>query len=311
MKPINETNAATTSLLNKKLVAELSILTPWRSSLAIASDWLMVFAAATVCNAYFSYPLYLLTLLFIGTRYMGLVALVHDAAHYRLFKNKKLNDFVGEAFCALPLFPLTVQGYRNHHIKHHHYTNTVNDPDFFLLNGNPYYGHPKPVKVICMDLLKSFLGGYFITTLLVSGSHEELRKLYKVPAALSYARMGFFSSLLLTALYFNFFHLLVLYWIVPVITSYSTIVYVKTIIEHDRRELTTAIRKTKHTTDSFISSIIFPHHMNYHLGHHLYPSVPYYNLPKLQNELLKHPDFLANATIVDGVAKGLFKFGNS
>ncbi len=310
-KNVNEVNTQLQPILKKAVISKLSKLSPWKSSVAIVTDWIMIFAAASICNYYFSYPLYLLTLLFIGTRYMGLVALVHDAAHYRLSRNKKINNWIGEIFCALPLFPLTVHGYRNHHTKHHQYTNTTNDPDFFLLNNNPYYGHPKSRKSICLDLIRSLLGGYFITTLLVSGSHAELRNLYKVPNTLGYARLCFFSSLIMLSLYFNFFDLLVLYWMVPVITSYSTIVYVKTVIEHDRKELGNEIKKTKHTKDNFISSVIFPHHMNYHLAHHLYPSVPYYNLPKLQKELLKNPVFLANANLVDGVVDGLFNHGNS
>jgi hypothetical protein len=31
--------------------------------------------------------------------------------------------------------------------------------------------------------------------------------------------------------------------------------------------------------------LLFPHHVNYHLEHHLYPAVPHYNLPALHRAL--------------------------
>ena len=31
--------------------------------------------------------------------------------------------------------------------------------------------------------------------------------------------------------------------------------------------------------------LIFPHHVHYHLEHHLYPSLPHYNLPRAHRAL--------------------------
>jgi fatty acid desaturase len=31
-----------------------------------------------------------------------------------------------------------------------------------------------------------------------------------------------------------------------------------------------------------------PHHVNYHIEHHLYPAVPHYNLPRLHAALEQH-----------------------
>ena len=32
-------------------------------------------------------------------------------------------------------------------------------------------------------------------------------------------------------------------------------------------------------------ALLFPHHVNYHLEHHLYPAVPHYHLPRLHRLL--------------------------
>ena len=34
-------------------------------------------------------------------------------------------------------------------------------------------------------------------------------------------------------------------------------------------------------------ALLFPHHVNYHLEHHLYPAVPHYHLPRLHRLLLQ------------------------
>ncbi len=52
---------------------------------------------------------------------------------------------------------------------------------------------------------------------------------------------------------------------------------------------------------------IAPHNVGYHLEHHLYPGIPYYNLPKLHQLLMEVPTFKANAHITQGYFNGLLK----
>jgi fatty acid desaturase len=44
--------------------------------------------------------------------------------------------------------------------------------------------------------------------------------------------------------------------------------------------------------------LLFPHHVNYHLEHHLYPAVPHYHLPRL-HRLLFDKGALAGAEVRD------------
>ena len=39
---------------------------------------------------------------------------------------------------------------------------------------------------------------------------------------------------------------------------------------------------------SWLRWLIFPHNVNYHVEHHLYASVPQYNLPRLHAEMKRH-----------------------
>src|SRR5437763_12406945 len=45
-------------------------------------------------------------------------------------------------------------------------------------------------------------------------------------------------------------------------------------------------------------ALLFPHHVNYHLEHHLYPAVPHYRLPAL-HRLLEQKGALAGAEVRD------------
>jgi fatty acid desaturase len=41
-------------------------------------------------------------------------------------------------------------------------------------------------------------------------------------------------------------------------------------------------------TIGHLNYFLFPHHVNYHIAHHLYPAVPHYNLPALHAALQRH-----------------------
>jgi fatty acid desaturase len=45
-------------------------------------------------------------------------------------------------------------------------------------------------------------------------------------------------------------------------------------------------------------ALLFPHHVNFHLEHHLYPAVPHYHLPAL-HRLLHAKGALAGAEVRD------------
>jgi fatty acid desaturase len=45
-------------------------------------------------------------------------------------------------------------------------------------------------------------------------------------------------------------------------------------------------------------AVLFPHHVNYHLEHHLYPAVPHYRLPAL-HRLLQSKGVLEGAEVRD------------
>jgi fatty acid desaturase len=81
-------------------------------------------------------------------------------------------------------------------------------------------------------------------------------------------------------------------WLLPMLTVLQPILRLRAILEHgavaDFSSPLTAAR-TNRTVGSLGNAIgravLFPHHVNYHLEHHLYPAVPHYHLPRLHRLL--------------------------
>src|SRR5712672_200718 len=92
-------------LLTKEEIRSLSEIDSAKAMLALAVEILLVAAAVALSEATWFNPLtYLLAVIVVGTRILGIGGLMHEAAHYRVFRNRALNDFVGE----LMAFPATV-----------------------------------------------------------------------------------------------------------------------------------------------------------------------------------------------------------
>ena len=79
-------------------------------------------------------------------------------------------------------------------------------------------------------------------------------------------------------------------WVLPLVTVVQAILRLRAIAEHgattDFSSPLTAARTN--VAPAWLEWLIFPHHVNYHIEHHLYASVPHYNLPALHREMRAH-----------------------
>src|ERR1017187_1316912 len=75
-------------------------------------------------------PVTAVAMVLIGAGQQRVATLTHEAAHYMLFHNRLLNEFVSEWFCMFPIFG-TTHSYRVQHLGHHQYPNDPErDPDW-------------------------------------------------------------------------------------------------------------------------------------------------------------------------------------
>jgi fatty acid desaturase len=81
--------------------------------------------------------------------------------------------------------------------------------------------------------------------------------------------------------------LYLLLWVVPAFTVLQVILRLRAVCEHGAAvDLSTPITAARtHAGAGILASIarltLFPHHVNYHVEHHLFPAVPHYRLPAL------------------------------
>ncbi len=265
-----------------------------------------VIAAAIAFSEYFyfSLPAYLLAVVIIGSRINALSILMHDTAHFRAFRNKKLNYVFGEPVGWLLL--VTMEWYRIGHLGHHAKLNTLDDINWVEKFPDQSYHYPKPPKQFALDIVRQISGfGYIValTKLLSSGDQP------KVPLKFNVIRGVVYAALLGWCFYAGILDKLLLYWIVPMATVFYCVLWLRSLSEHycnlGYDHPYHYIRTT--LVSWFEAFILSPHNINYHTEHHIYPHVPYYNLKKLHALLMKQPVFREKAHITKGVVRGLFK----
>jgi fatty acid desaturase len=295
--------------IDKQTMRELSELKQWRAAWDIASEWGLIAATIYLAETYWNPFVYVLAVFVIGTRQHALGVLMHDGAHYRLFKNRRLNDWVTEIFLSWPI-SITMYGYRRNHFAHHRYLNTPQDPDWVRKNKLDEYVFPKTKARMSVIVLKYLAGLYAWRELKMALVDAKLA--VDVPKHLKWARLGCYAMIVSLAVAFHFWQELLMYWIVPLLTSFVLMVYIRAVADHfgnfaggSHESIYTQSRTTR---VSWLEAFIFaPHGINYHIEHHFFPGVPYYNLGTLHELLKRDEHYSRQAHITDGYINGLLK----
>jgi fatty acid desaturase len=196
--------------------------------------------------------------------------------------------------------------YRVTHRLHHNNLYTEEDPDTAIHGGYPR-GKAYLVNKLVRDLFgltawKTF--AYFFGAPAINAeTNREIRPLDDTSAQLRAAaradRMwvaGFHVLAPVAAFAFAGMDGWVMYlvlWVLPLATVLQPILRLRAICEHgaaqDLRSPLTAARTNRtvgHAANLLARMVLFPHHVNYHPEHHLYPAVPHYHLPALHRLLL-------------------------
>lgn len=285
-------------------LSELSTLKPWRSMVAIAFDWAVIFLAIATSVYFNNLFVYLFAVLLIAGRMHAFGVLLHEAAHIRLVKNRKINDWIADLLLAWPIF-ITVDGYRQTHLQHHRHTNTDEDPDWTRKKGMAEFTFPQKLKCGLYQLL-----GYLFV---IHSIRDIIKAPVKNPAGVSkvYTAIRFayyvavFVGISVLGVWEGFFF----YWIVPYFTFFFLFLYIRSVAEHfGSMDYETMLGGTR-TTYPYAWEKLFlaPHNVNYHADHHIFPHIPFYNLPKLHKLLMSKQEFAEKIHITRGYSTGLVK----
>ena len=266
-----------------------------RSALDVIAALLSFVALPVAVALYPRWWVYGLGVLLAIRNFNSAAQLVHESDHGTLFSHPPLNRFFGNV-CAY-LLGYTRSGHRQAHMDHHLYLNTDRDPD--LIFSQPSAPGREIVRGLVQDLfflsaLKRFLQ-YF----------QSDRKTYSVspwrtltPAYFGRLAAAFMpvavTQLALLALYtvtagpLAYF----LLHILPIMTLYPVQIRIRSIAEHgfEAGYHPDGARETWVTRTSRLNPlekwIIAPFGQYLHYEHHVFPSIPNYNLPQVHRLLL-------------------------
>lgn len=290
-------------LISKSEVQELSQINNWRFLASFITEIAVISCTVWLSESFLNPLLYVAAVIIIGSRFHALSVLMHDASHYRAFTNRKLNDFFGEITALVT--PFSMEGYRKHHFLHHRELNTDKDPDWVRTRFSDYY-YPKKKKDLLLLLGKYALGMKVINELKLIAKEKYLNKCSTKTKIL---RNLTYIAIILSSILFGFWKELILYWLVPVATSFAFFVYVRGVAEHYAgMEYKNELNSSRTVIAPLWERLLFsPYGVNYHLEHHLYPSVPFYRLKELHKKLMQNSVFKEQAHITHGYTSGLFK----
>ena len=276
--------------LTKEELLELSALSPFRALVHVVAEWLVILIAAYLCQRFWNPILYLAVVAFIGARQHALLILMHDGVHYRLFRNRQLNDWTAEVILAWPNL-ISARSYRKNHFAHHRFLDSPQDPDWARHQGDSAWVFPKQWGKLAYLMLRdiSGVGAIFYLRL----ARMLLSRDSGVSGRFLFARYGFYVAVVLAFAWFGALHLLLMYWFVPLFTWLIMIFRIRSIAEHSAIEgRSDAYAHTRSTRASILEHIfVAPKNVNYHIEHHFYPSVPFYRLPQLHRTLMSKSEF--------------------
>lgn len=226
----------------------------------------------------------------------GMSNFMHEGIHGTLFRHKQFDRLFGFVMGAPSMF--TVTAYGVNHLLHHKHTRTEQDPDDI----RNFTADPRRLSLLYYLWLffgMTFYVGRVSWVAMSHGTPAERTRMVTERLILTVAGLG----LLAASWWWGFFGVVMQVWIIPLLIA-SFYGNVRGWAEHTLTDpghpLTTTRTVTSNPLFSFLNI-----NLNYHLEHHLFPGVPWYNLPKVHRILLD--DYrAAGASVYRSYARFLF-----
>lgn len=304
---------------NRQKLKELSKQNVWMSLYQIFFEYFLIAVSIFICIKFWSIPLYILIVMFIGARQHELGVIMHDATHYLICKNKKLNELICNIFISYPLF-FSLSKYRQVHFSHHKNTSTEEDPDWGPRLNLKEWTFPqtkisfiKNIFQYCfyIHVFKNILNpkitlenkiNYFLKSFIPIGK-VNISNSKKIIIGI------IFCIVIISSFYFKILSYFFLFWIFPILFWIPFINRFRQIAEHFGIESNSDLNKSRIIYPTLIDKIFLGVGWNvtYHLDHHIYPKIPCYNLKKLHKLLLECDEYKKNAHITKNGFFGVYK----
>lgn len=207
---------------------------------------------------------------------------IHEAGHYNIHPDKKINDRLASIFLCLP-FGLSIKSYRKIHWQHHLYLGTPKDTEISYFNA-----------LTRLFILETLTGIHLIRTIRKKGGNELLTKEQVIESRLMLVAGIFFHLIIIFFAFITSNWSFAIAWILGFGIFFPFFATIRQLLEH-RDELalsTTDFNKQPHGKVSrlFIHSIISSSFgsagFTRHMIHHWDPTISYTRLKDIETFLL-------------------------
>jgi fatty acid desaturase len=230
----------------------------------------------------------------IGGRQLGLSVLMHEAAHWLLFKGQKANVRVGGWLCAWPLGE-DLKSYRRRHHLHHRHARQADDPDLGLAPAAP------------IAPLAFWLGVARDLSGLTACARVARWRPRRHDAAALRGPLVANAVLLASLVALGHGSVYLLLWLLPLATWYQLGRRLRDLAEHGLvADDADPLRNARTTAAGPLArALLAPYWVNHHLEHHLLVFVPCWRLREAHQLLLAkgHGPRMELAASYAGVAR--------
>jgi fatty acid desaturase len=275
-----------TSLITKQDLRTLSLQKPGIAIRDTLLHWALIIAAYAIVVAYPNIWTGGGAFVAVGINLYGLYIIGHDGLHRRLFASEALNDLWNDLFVVGPFGAITRVN-RHNHMHHHKVTCLPEDPDRHKYT----HEHKEPVLPFMVFLTGLANLGPAVRNVFMpkakraamkvdaASAPQECYKLRDVAILLGW-QAGLIGGLTYSVGWWGY----PLLWAAPAYVFAYRGDLIRVFCEHSALTDDAAADDSMRliTYKSFwVERLLFaPHNMNYHMPHHLWPSIPYYNLPE-------------------------------
>jgi len=225
----------------------------------------------------------------LGYMWMGMVTFMHDGTHNTLFKEKWAN-WAFSIICMIPLMASFIT-FKEDHLEHHRYNRSYKDPDAFTMG-----------KRGILDFVVFY--AYIVAGAVLTCLHFNLLypikkfdlKKWSIHLFETALKIACYWALIAWAMNNGVLAKTLEVWLVPVLI-FSLFNSVRFIAEHYETPWNEGQLMGSRTIISNPVHSFFWNNVNWHIGHHVYPAIPWYNLIEL-HKLMK-PTIEAKGAIVD------------
>jgi len=243
---------------------------------------LLGLAGAIAINLFPVWPVRIAGFVVIGISIHAMAVLVHEASHYSIFRNRKLDRWIG-FLMGVPVL-VSCSAYRVLHGYHHRFTREMGDPDEF----KNVTDHRLLLSIFFYSWLIIGTPVYLIhvaITAFKNGSRKD-----RIDVSVEYALLVVICAAVYATLrHYHRTDLIVSCWAYPMVLA-MIFGNIRSWAEHAMTIPGNPLTSTRTVTSNRIVSFLMCN-LNYHLEHHLLPGIPWYNLQKIH--ALLQPEFKA------------------